>query len=379
MCSCQTRVSVFEACGHKSRRRTPCGKARLRASNFLCLGSVIGKCKSEKLRKIKFGLCGQCEAHFRPFRINDPRYVEKYMAYKQAHGLGKVDASVIPVEAIFARFDMRRLHGQSPMRAAPQHDSIQPTPDNFQLPARAYTPDHADARSDWSWSPAMAGSCVGDIHLADVDIYFPEYTVRADDGDPFTWSQRKGRAKVPGLYRGTDIKETILYVPLDDVYDFDVPVPRLVACPRTPWWRRERRERRAWSKYAKAEWTPARRPVMRSRSASWVPVPRSAHREIFRGCPYHGASRVMGCADCRANAFKEHGVPAAVDAAVVPVPEEPPRCRSAPPRLVRITHPGRGYTCAAQAICFCAELGPENCLPCSERAEQIRTLQAGFI
>lgn len=278
----------------------------------------MSKCKSEKLKKIKFGLCSQCEAHFRPFRINNPRYVEKYIAYKQAHGLGKVDASVIPISAIFTRFDTR-LHGQSPMRAAPPHDSRQPSQKSFEETAPdSVSPDCETAGSNWSWSPAPAGSCVAEI------VCFSDLTEFVDYGEADTVSQRKGRArpgaKMPGLYRGSGLKETTLYMPRDSVLEFDHRAPLLNACPRAAWWRCDRR---SWSRYAKT-WTPAKRPVVRSRSASWVPVPRSEHHgEIFLGCPAHGLSRRMGCTACRDNAFKEQGVPAAIDARLR-------RCQSAP-------------------------------------------------
>lgn len=79
----------------------------------------MGKCRSDKLKKVKVGLCCQCEAHFRPFRINNPGHAERYLAYKQVHGLYEVEASVILADAIFTRFNMRKWHGQSPMRVTP--------------------------------------------------------------------------------------------------------------------------------------------------------------------------------------------------------------------------------------------------------------------
>ncbi|KAK8048679.1 hypothetical protein PG994_010409 [Apiospora phragmitis] len=364
MCDCKVKTYKYTACQHRSKTRILCWKAGWRTTNFLCLGQVLTRCRPKKERKDRFGLCTQCTHHFLPYHINDPRYVRKYLKWKEDNGYAgrKVDARLVPLEAVFNVGDKGKLHQQSPMVAARQQP--QRSVDSFDLAAAgALSSDYASSAR--SCSPVRDAGTGMPIDLSDLT---KPMSVGLRDL-PFRGRAHAG-GRMLGLYRANrdaEIKRTLLDPCNERKLQSRV---RLDAAPKTARWRRSHH-------YLKTTPLPSGRSSSSHDTTAAIghirapPPPKPAREYIFMGCERHGrALRQLDCAACTAAFFRERGVP---DATYVC------ECRSAPPCLIQVRAPRFSYTCAPQASCLCEPYGVANCLVCVEKASESVKLQANFI
>ncbi|KAK7923057.1 hypothetical protein PG985_007128 [Apiospora marii] len=367
MCDCKVKTYKYTACQHRSKTRILCWKASWRTTNFLCLGQVLSKCKPKKEKKERFGLCTRCTHHFLPYHINDPKYVRRYMEWKQRNGYEgkKVDAQVVPIEAVFHVKNSNKrgkFHQQSPMLAQQQRSV-----DSFDL-AAAGALDSDYAGSAYSRTP--------------VDLSDLPQSLSADLGPPSFRGRAHAGGRMLDLYRGsrsnTDIRETPLS-PCNERKLTEASI-RLNPAPKKPHWRKSKADtgnddrRGSETFFVVATPSPASRTGfvghVRSRSHTAVPVPPPQPvREIFLGCFEHKLDRQPACANCTEAYFRERGVPNATFIR---------KCHSAPPGLVRVRTPGGRFTSAAQALCICDRYGRDNCLACYEKEQESLGLQATF-
>ncbi|KAK8140564.1 hypothetical protein PG984_000630 [Apiospora sp. TS-2023a] len=315
MCDCKVKTYKYTACQHRSKTRILCWKASWRTTNFLCLGQVLSRCKPKKEKKERFGLCTRCTHHFLPYHINDPRYVRKYLEWKQRNGYEglKVDARIVPIEAVFNNVKNSNKQGkfrqQSPMLAQQQQRSVE----SFEL-AAAGALDSDYAGSARSRSP---------IDLSDL--------VSADLGPPSFRGRAHAGGRMLDLYRdsssnNTDVRETLLSLtPRKERKLFEDTSVRLNPAPQKPSWRRnsdkegkkkavDNGNRVSQTFFVVATPSPASRTGfvghVRSRSHTAVPVPPPQPlREIFMGCFEHKLDRQPACARCTEAYFRERGVP----------------------------------------------------------------------
>lgn len=382
MCDCKVKTYNYTACQHRSKTRILCWKASWSTTNFLCLGQVLSRCKPKKEKKERFGLCTRCTHHFLPYHINDPRYVRRYLEWKQRNGYEgmKVDARIVPIEAVFnVKNGSKRgkFHQQSPMLAEQQR-----SPDSFEAAATgALVSDYSG--SERSRSPVRDATTHSPIDLSDL-------TQRVSVGlGPASF---RGRAHAGGrmldLYRDANVREKLV-PPCNERKLNDTSV-RLNPVPKKPSWRKSQEEgrrrtnnngtgnghRRRASETFFVVATPSLASRtgfvghVHSRSHTVVPVPPPQPvREIFMGCFEHKRDRQPACAQCTEAYFRERGVP---DETYIR------ECHSAPPCLVRVRTPGDRFTSAPQALCVCDKYGRHNCLACFEKEREIIQLQSHF-
>ncbi|KAK6842586.1 hypothetical protein PG987_003446 [Apiospora arundinis] len=323
MCECKVKTYKYTACLHRSKTRVLCWKASWRTSNFLCLGQVLTKCKPKKEKKERFGLCTKCTHQFLPYHINDPKYVRKYLKWKENNGYAgkRIHAELVPIEAIFTHASKRKHPQQSPMVAAgPRH---QQSVDSFDLAAAgALSSDYYDS-SHSNVSPE------GPVDLSDL-------TGRMSLG-PLSFRGRPHTgAKMLDSYRGgsNETKVTLLSPCNESKLQRRV---RLHAAPKKPRWRSsspatDRDDARRRTYFVMASPSPASSTGyvshVHSRSHTSIPVPPpQTVREIFMGCDEHGQERLTSCAACTEAYFRERGIP---DEAYIR------ECNSAPPMVVRV-------------------------------------------
>ncbi|KAK7952342.1 uncharacterized protein PG986_008070 [Apiospora aurea] len=324
------------------------------------------------------------------------------LAHQRPPVLRKIDARIVPLEAIFnipkdssssGGNDNRRRkphHQQSPMVATnpshrqQQHQSV----DTIDMAAEgALDSDYYTGSSARSHSPAVRSARTNEpIDLSDLT-------------ERVAGSSFKGRAHAGGkmmdLYRSSNsdsdsrpkIKETLLSPCNERKLQRRV---RLNPAPKQARWRSAAKnedsddggEEETANDGAKRDTyyvtaTPSTESRtgfvghVRSRSHETVPVPPpQPFGEIFMGCDSHGQARRPGCSSCTEAYFCERGVP---DEAYIR------ECHSAPPCLVRVRTPGDRYTAAPQALCLCERPGSKDCIACLEKTREIQQLQADFI
>ncbi|KAK8114100.1 uncharacterized protein PG998_001409 [Apiospora kogelbergensis] len=357
MCDCKVKTYKYTACLHRSKTRVLCWKASWRTENFLCLGQVITKCKPKKEKRDRYGLCTKCTYRFFPYHVNDPKYVRNYLKWKEDNDYAgkRVDADIIPIEAVFTSANKRRkLAQQSPMVAvAPRQ---QPSFDSFNLAA-----DGA-LSSDYTGSECSRNS-PGPEDLSDLPG-------RLSLGPVSFRGRPHAGAKILTLYRhtgsrinNTQTKQTLLPPCNEENLQRQVT---LNAAPKKPCWRKsETYFVMAVPSHASSTGYISH---VRSPSHKSIPVPPPLPaRDIFTSCTKHGQTgRLPNCADCTEAYFRERGVP--VEAYIR-------ECRSAPPCWFASVH----RATATHASCQCDTYGSDNCLACIEKALESIKLQANFI